>query len=74
MYLIPKFNVKFALDYKKFESVYETPPSKEEINYTLAILSPRKIDNGNAIKYKNIYYQPYENGQLRCFRQKLNAL
>ena len=71
---IPKFNVKFALDYKKFESVYETPPSKEKINYTLAILSPRKIDNGNAIKYKNIYYQPYENEQLRCFRPKTECL
>ena len=49
---IPKFNARFALDYKKFESVYETSPSAERINYTLAILSPRKIDNGNSIKYK----------------------
>ena len=28
---IPKFNSKFALDYKKFESVYETSPSNEKI-------------------------------------------
>ncbi len=39
---ILKFNSKFALDYKKFESVYETPPSLDKINYTLAILTPRK--------------------------------
>ena len=71
---IPKFNTKFALDYKKFESVYETSPSREKINYTLAILTPRKIDNGNALKYKNVYYQPYENGQLRCFRPKTECL
>ena len=52
---VPKFNKRFALDYKKFSSVYEASPSAEKINYTLAILSPRKIDNGNSIKYKNIY-------------------
>ena len=71
---MPKFNAKFALDCKKFESVYETSPSEEKINYTLAILSPRKIDNGNSIKYKNQYYQPYENNQLKCFKPKTECL
>ena len=71
---VPKFNAKFALDYKRFKSVYETSPSEEKINYTLAILSPRKIDNGNAIKYKNQYYQPYENGILKCFKPKTECL
>jgi len=54
---VPKFNTKFALDYKKFESVYEVSPPTEKINYTLAVLTPRKIDNGNSIKFKNIYYK-----------------
>lgn len=71
---IPKFNAKFALDYKKFPSVYETSPTPEKINYTLAVLSPRKIDNGNSIKYKNQYYQPYENNQLKCFKPKTECL
>lgn len=71
---VPKFNAKFALDYKKFESVYEISLSTDKINYTLAILSPRKIDNGNSLKYKNIYYQPYESGQLKCFKSKTNCL
>lgn len=71
---VPKFNRKFALDYAKFESVYEASPSKEKINYTLAVLTPRKIDNGNALKYKNEYYQPYENGELKCFRAKTECL
>lgn len=53
---VPKFNSKFAMNYKKFPSVFEVSPSKEKINYTLAILTPRKIDNGNSIKYKNKYY------------------
>ena len=71
---IPKFNAKFALDYKKFKSVYEATPTAEKINYTLAVLSPRKIDNGNSIKYKNEYYQPYENEQLKCFKPKTKCL
>lgn len=71
---VPKFNAKFALDYKRFESVYETSPTSEKINYTLAVLSPRKIDNGNSIKFKNEYYQPYENNQLKCFKPKTECL
>ena len=71
---LPKFNAKFALDYKKFESVFETSPKPERINYTLAVLTPRKIDNGNSIKYKNKYYQPFENNQLKCFKAKTECL
>ena len=48
---VPYFNNRFALDYKKFESVFEQSPNEEIINYTLAVLTPRKIDNGNSIKY-----------------------
>ena len=71
---IPKFNTRFALDYKKFQSVYETSPDANKINYTLAVLTSRKIDNGNSIKFKNTYYQPYENGKLKCFRPKTECL
>ena len=71
---VPDFNKRFALDYKKFESVYEQSPSPEKINYTLAILTPRKVDNGNAIKYYNNYYQPYENDSLKCFKPKTECL
>ena len=71
---IPYFNKKFALDYKKFESVFEQSPSDEKINYILAVLTPRKIDNGNSIKYKNKYYQPYLNNTLKCFLPKTECL
>ena len=67
---VPKFNKKFAMDYKKFESVFEEAPNEQQINYTLAVLTPRKIDNGNSIKYKNKYYQPYQNDKLKCFMPK----
>lgn len=71
---VPYFNQRFALDYKKFKSVFEQAPSKEKINYTLAVLTPRKIDNGNAIKFKNKYYQPYIDDKLKCFLPKTECL
>ena len=71
---VPYFNERFALNYKKFESVFEEIPSEETINYTLAILTPRKIDNGNSIKYQNKYYQPYLNNELKCFMPKTECL
>ena len=71
---VPKFNARFAMDYKKYESVFEECPTEEKINYTLAILTPRKIDNGNSIKYQNKYYQPYLNNELKCFKSKTECL
>ena len=71
---VPEFNNKFAIDYKDFNSVFIDSPSDEVINYTLAVLTPRKIDNGNSIKYQNKYYQPYLEGQLKCFSPKTECL
>ena len=71
---IPNFNKKFALDYQKFPSVFEESPSEDVINYTLAVLSPRKIDNGNAIKFNKEYYQPYLDNELKCFMPKTECL
>lgn len=71
---VPKFNRKFAMDYTKFTSVFEASPKEEKINYTLAVLTLRKIDNGNAIKFKNKYYQPYLNNELKCFMPKTECL
>ena len=72
---IPSFNKRFALNYKKLPSAFETSPSKEKINYTLAVLSTRKIDNGNSIKFKNKYYQPVDsNSKLKCFMKGTECL
>lgn len=71
---VPNFNKRFAMDYTKFKSVFEQTPSIEKINYTLAVLTPRKIDNGNAIKYKNKYYQPYFDDKIKCFKPKTECL
>jgi len=65
---IPNFNKRFALNYKKLPNAFEISPNKNKINYTLAILSTRKIDNGNSIKFKGKYYQPIDsNSNLKCF-------
>ena len=71
---VPYFNERFAMNYEDFESVFETPPTEEKINYTLAVLTPRKIDNGNSIKYKKKYYQPYLNDEIKCFKPKTECL
>ena len=71
---VPNFNKKFAMDYKKFTSVFEASPTKEKINYTLAILTPRKIDNGNSIKFYGKYYQPFIDNELKCFIPKTECL
>ena len=71
---VPNFNKRFAMDYKKFPSVFESSPSEEQINYTLAVLTARKIDNGNTIKYMKKYYQPYLDGELKCFMPKTEVL
>lgn len=71
---VPNFNKRFALNYKMFESVFEKAPSEDVINYTLAVLTPRKFDNGNSIKYHNSYYQPYSDGKLKCFLPKTECL
>lgn len=71
---VPNFNKKFALDYHNFNSVFEASPSLDKINYTLAVLTERKIDNGNSIKYYGNYYQPYLNDELKCFEPKTKCL
>lgn len=59
---------------EKSLNIIELSPSAKKINYTLAVLSPRKIDNGNSLKFKNIYYQSYQNGRLKCFKPHTKAL
>lgn len=55
---LKKFNDRFALRLNSTKSVFETQPTDDVINRTLAIFSERKIDSGHCIKYKNNYYIP----------------
>lgn len=52
---IPKFNAKFSLDYKLFDSVF-VPIDKEMINYHLSIFSRRVVSSGCTISYKTKKY------------------
>ena len=71
---IPSFNKKFSRNYKNVESVFVEAPTPKKLNYILAVLTERKIDNGNSIKFKNNYYQPYKNNELVCFMPKTDCL
>jgi len=55
---IKGFNAQFALSVNSIKSVFEIQPTTEKINLTLAVLKPRKIDNGSCIKFKKDYYLP----------------
>ena len=54
---IKKFNEKFALPLYGIKSVFETQPSKEKINLTLAVLTERIVDSGHAIKFEKKFYK-----------------
>jgi hypothetical protein len=54
---IPIYNEKFATPVQSIKSTFENPPSEEEINLTLAVLSTRTVDMGHCISYKNQYYR-----------------
>lgn len=67
---LKKFNEQFAVPFDYTKSVYDTQLTDEKINYTLAVISKRKVDNGNSIKYKNHYYQFYLQDSLVCVSPK----
>lgn len=71
---IPKFNKRFGLSSNTITSIFDSIPTKEKINETLAILKIRKVDNGNSIRYNGKYYQLYNNGNIACFKSKTECL
>ena len=54
---IDEFNAKFALPSDNIKSVFETQPSEEVINRTLAVLTERTVDCGHCIRFNNRYYR-----------------
>lgn len=64
---LKKFNERFALHINSTKSVFEMQPTLEQINYTLAVLSPRKIDSGHSIKFKNRLYIPVTSDGTPCY-------
>lgn len=67
---IKKFNKQFALPIDNIKSVFETQPDNDKINLILAVLSPRKIDNGSCLKYQNEYYLPINRQGIAVHHRK----
>ena len=55
---IIKYNQKFALPINKTKNAFEKSPSSRQINQILAVITRRKIDAGNCIRFNNKYYLP----------------
>lgn len=54
---INEFNARFALPSDNIKSVFETQPSEETINLTLAVLTQRTVDSGHCIQFHKHYYR-----------------
>ena len=57
---IKEYNKKFGSKVNHTTSVFETPPSKEDINLHLAVLSHRTINKGHHFRFKNHYFMPID--------------
>jgi transposase len=54
---IANLNAKFALSTDSITSVFEIPPSEDEIDRTLAVISERSVDSGHSIRYDKKYFR-----------------
>ena len=72
---IDEFNARFALPVNHIKSVFETQPSEETINLTLAILTQRTVDSGHCIQFNNRYYRMLDsNGMQEHYRKGTKAM
>lgn len=67
---IKEFNALFALPLNHTRNVFEKQPSDREINHILSVLSCRKLDGGNCIRYKNKYYMPITRNANKAYMKK----
>ena len=67
---IKEFNALFSLPLNHTKTVFEKQPSNTKINLILSILSTRKLDSGNCIRYKKKYYIPTSKNGNKVFLKK----
>lgn len=53
---LKEFNAQFALGMDCIKSVFEKQPDNEKIDQLLAVLTPRVVDAGHCIRFRNKYY------------------
>ena len=63
---LKEFNAQFALDMDCTRSVFEKQPDADKITQFLAVLTPRKIDAGHCIRFRNKYYAPTDEQGCRA--------
>lgn len=69
-YHIKEFNEKFALPLNGIKSVFETQPSDEKINLTLAVLCERTVDTGHCLRHSNNYYKMLDKNGMQVHYRK----
>jgi transposase len=55
---IREYNAQFALGSDNISSVFEKQPGKARLNLILAVLTPRVVDSGHAVKFGGRLYMP----------------
>lgn len=72
---IKEYNAKFALPINNNKSAFEKQPDDEKINLTLAVLTPRKIDNGHCIRFNKKYFKLIDcNGHPVYYRKGTSCM
>ncbi len=67
---LKEFNERFALQPNCIKSVFEVQPSAHEIDLFLSVLTGRKVDSGQCIRFKNQYFKLYDaQGMLATFHK-----
>ena len=67
---IKEFNAKFALHTDSIKSVFETQPSDEKINLTLAVLTQRTVDSGHCIQFNKQHYRMMDSYGMQTHYRK----
>ena len=67
---INEFNSRFALPADGIKSVFESQPSEEIINLTLAVLTERTVDSGHSIQFNRQYYRMLDERGMQVHYRK----
>ena len=67
---INEFNSRFALPADGIKSVFESQPSEEIINLTLAVLTERTVDSGHSIQFNRRYYRMLDERGMQVHYRK----
>jgi len=67
---IEEYNASFALDIDPTRTVFETSPSLETIDRTLAVVTRRSVDNGHSIRLNNKHYRTLDKNGMPIYFYK----